>query len=158
MKARTHDVFSVGAGWYLLSLLSALSLDAMLVTIWLSLSVNFVIDAAGHSTGFSGRPSRTRLTHSVFTAPLWGGALGFGSAYLGAGLGFSSSDSYSMALWSLAGAVIALGHLLLDGLTQAGVYYWKRRMAIAHFSYDNPLLNAGFTVAGVVLALLAFLR
>jgi hypothetical protein len=60
-----------------------------------------------------------------------------------------------MVLWTLAGAFVAIGHLFLDSLTQAGVYYWKHRMAIAHFRYDNPALNGTFVLLGLGLVVLA---
>ena len=70
MKAITHYTFSAGASVYALSELGLLSWHSIAIALWLSLAVNYSIDALGHSN--AGTPSRTRLTHSVFTAPLWG--------------------------------------------------------------------------------------
>lgn len=56
-----------------------------------------------------------------------------------------------MVLWASIGALIALGHLLLDSLTGAGVYFTRNRIALAHFKYDNLALNLAFIVAGILL-------
>lgn len=156
MKARTHYLFSTGAGLYILSSLGALSVEWGLLVLWLSLAVNFFIDAAGHSPNQDGHPSRTRFTHSVFTAPAWGGLFGATSGYALFAPGLAGAESSQLALWAVAGALIALGHLFLDSLTQAGVYCCKQRIAIAHFSYNNFLLNAGFSLLGLILAFAAF--
>jgi hypothetical protein len=129
VKAKTHNIFSAGTTFYLLSLLGSFSLASAAMALWLSFSVNFLIDAAGHSRGRSGGPSRTRLTHSVFTAPLWGAAVGFASIYVASHAGVFPIISSLVWFWALVGVLIAFGHLFLDSLTQAGVYYWKHRIA-----------------------------
>jgi hypothetical protein len=58
-----------------------------------------------------------------------------------------------IAFWTIVGAIIAIGHLLLDSLTGAGVYFTRKRIALAHFSYNNQLLNLGFILAGIYLAI-----
>lgn len=158
MKAKTHYVFSAGAGLYILSLTGTLSIGSAILVVWLSFVVNFLIDALGHSRGKTGNPSRTLLTHSVFTAPLWGAASGYLTVYALSRVEGPSTDTTYLALWTAVGAFIAFGHLFLDSLTQAGVYYWRSRIAIAHFAYDNPLLNAGFILIGAGLCLLALLH
>ena len=60
-----------------------------------------------------------------------------------------------ISFWMIIGAIIASGHLMLDSLTEAGVYLARRRVAVAHFSYDNQFLNAGFIVAGMCLAVMS---
>jgi hypothetical protein len=56
-----------------------------------------------------------------------------------------------IAFSTIIGSIIAAGHLLLDGLTEGGVYFTRRRMALAHFRYDNRPLNLGFIAAGIFL-------
>lgn len=152
MKQLTHYVFSAGVCFYALSALGLLSFSSILVSLWLSLSVNYIIDVLGHT--FRGAPSRTRLTHSVFTAPLWGGLVSMASIEVLS----RTTPSFllpSSFLWVGTGILIATGHLFLDSMTQAGVYLWKERIAIAHFRYNNIALNAGFIAAGSLLVLLA---
>ena len=88
MKEVTHYIFSLGAGLYLLHLalpyLPFASQESILtiLTIWLAFSVNRIIDSIGHTfrnTQYGELPVRSWSTHSVFTAPLWGAAVGFAS-------------------------------------------------------------------------------
>ncbi|MDG6926374.1 MAG: DUF1286 domain-containing protein [Nitrososphaerota archaeon] len=153
MKEITHYVFSTGASLYALSVLGLLTWPAGAASVWLSISVNYVIDLLGHSN--RGHPSRTRLTHSVLTAPFWGASISFVSVVIFAWLTSSKTEVQTVMLWAVAGALVAMGHLFLDSLTQAGVYYWKHRMAIAHFRYDNPALNGSFALFGLGLIILA---
>jgi hypothetical protein len=156
MKALTHYIFSVGVSFYVLSVLGQLSWYPIALALWLSLSVNYVIDALGHS--MVGTPSRTRLTHSIFTAPLWGAIISSLSVYIFSQVVPSGPELAVLGFWTTMGILIALGHLFLDSMTQAGVYYWRNRMAIAHFKYDNLALNAAFILAGLGLAFLAILQ
>lgn len=155
LKEFTHCAFSVGASLYLLSRMHLLSAASFIAGIWLSFSVNLLIDVLGHTR--TGVPSRTRLTHSVFTAPLWGASTGYAS-YLVVSQILSLQTSPNLVLWVSAGVLTSLGHLFLDSMTQAGVYSWNRRMAVAHFKYDNPALNAGFVLTGVALSAMAILQ
>ena len=153
MKQLTHYVFSAGICIYALSVFGFLSFASILVSLWLSLSINYVIDILGHT--LRGTPARTRLTHSVFTAPLWGGSVSLASIQV-LSRAASSFLLPSMSLfWVGAGILIAMGHLFLDSMTQAGVYLWKDRVAIAHFRYNNLALNAGFIAAGLLFTLVA---
>ena len=120
------------------------------LAIVLSLLVNLAIDELGHVTR-RGFVSRSPLTHSVFTAPLWGGAIGYlvwrGGVELGLGTGGQEW------LFVLLGAAVAWSHLLLDSVTERGVFLFTQRIALAHFSSRNVLLNVVFVVLGVALVL-----
>jgi hypothetical protein len=153
MKELTHFTFSAGACVYLLSLLDKLTWSSAAIVLWLSLAINYIIDALGHSRGAA--PSRTRITHSVFTAPLWGALVSFISIGVTSHAVPSHLQFPPSLLWIAAGISIAMMHLLLDSLTQAGVFYWKSRIALAHFRYDNLALNAGFAASGFFLIVLA---
>jgi hypothetical protein len=153
VKQLTHYVFSAGACIYALSLLGLLSLSSALVSVWLSLSINYVIDVLGHT--FRGTPSRTRLTHSIFTAPLWGGSVALTSIEVLSRVTSPSLLPSASLFWAGAGILIAMGHLFLDSMTQAGIYFWKERIALAHFRYNNIALNAGFIALGLLFLLLA---
>ena len=70
----THLVFGAGAA---IALSPTLSADLRLyLACVLSLFVNLAIDELGHVTR-GGFVSRSPLTHSIFTAPLWGGVIGY---------------------------------------------------------------------------------
>lgn len=155
MKAVTHYAFSAGVSVYLLSIFGLLSFSSVLFALWLSFSVNYVIDVAGHANR-NGNPVRTRLTHSVFTAPLWGALVSAASLFFLLQVARWGSPAV-VVLWITAGTLVALGHLMLDSMTQAGVYYWKHRIAMAHFRYDNPAVNLGFIVLGLGLLGVALL-
>jgi hypothetical protein len=153
MKLLTHYVFSTGTCIYALSVLGLLSFSSILLSLWLSLSINYVIDVLGHT--FRGTPSRTRLTHSLFTAPFWGGLVSLASIQVLSRATPPFVLPSTSLFWVGAGVLIAMGHLFLDSMTQAGVYFWKDRMAIAHFRYNNLALNAGFIAAGLLFVSLA---
>ncbi len=55
------------------------------------------------------------------------------------------------------GIVLAYSHLLLDALTEGGVYLWRRRIALAHLRYNNLILNGAFAALGVLLVFAALL-
>ena len=154
MKEITHYLFSIGLSFYVLSLLRNPDVNCLLMAAWLSISVNFIIDVVGH-VSHNGVSSRSWVTHSVFTAPIWGGLVGgFTVAAICVVLALRPNWAYIL-FWAIVGAIIAIGHLALDSLTEAGVYFTRRRVALAHFSYDNRLLNAGLGVAGICLAVLS---
>jgi len=156
MKALTHYTFSVGASLYALSVFGTLSLYSAAAAFWLSWSVNFIVDALGHS--MTGPPTRTMLTHSVFTAPLWGAAVALASVSVFSRLFAWNPPLAELEFWGAAGSLVAMGHLFLDSMTQAGVYYWRNRIAIAHMRYDNPVLNAAFILAGLALVTMTVLQ
>ncbi len=154
MKALTHYLFSTGVSFGLLSLSHALTSGSIVMALWLSLSINYLIDVLGHVSR-KGNPTRTRLTHSVLTAPVWGAlvaAISLGAALRASGSGLPWEP---LALWTFMGALVSAEHLFLDSLTEAGIYASKRRIAIAHFNYDNIALNIGFTLLGVLLIMVS---
>jgi uncharacterized protein DUF1286 len=155
LKALTHDIFSLGVALYLLHVERPTALPDLLLVVWLAFASNELIDALGHVTR-RGVPARSSWTHSVFTAPAWGVAAGVLSARtldLITGQAFSASQ----ALLAIElGAVIGFSHLLLDALTEGGVFLRGRRVALAHMRYDNPVLNGAFSALGLLLALAAF--
>jgi hypothetical protein len=89
---------------------------------------------------------------------LWGAIISSLSVYIFSQVVPSGPELAVLGFWTTMGILIALGHLFLDSMTQAGVYYWRNRMAIAHFKYDNLALNAAFILAGLGLAFLAILQ
>ena len=146
MKMLTHVVFGAGA---VMALLTTYPYDARLVLAFsTSLVVNFAIDTFGH-TMHGDFVARSPLTHSLLSAPIWGGALGYVLWAAGADSGLAGA-SFEVAFVA-AGVVVALAHLLLDSLTERGVYFVTKRVALAHFGSSNILLNGAFAVIGVLL-------
>ncbi|MGC8558584.1 MAG: DUF1286 domain-containing protein [Nitrososphaeria archaeon] len=136
MKLITHYAFAVG-------LLALAFPHQLLFAVLLGIAVNFIIDL-GHASA-NGLPRRSYLTHSVFTAPLIGFAVGAITAYLG----LSAGISLNLAVVSLMGVLSALAHLLLDSITEGGIFIFRNRFALAHFKYNNAVLNIFFLLIGI---------
>jgi len=155
LKAVTHNIFSFGLSVFLLSRTGHLSVLSLFAALWLTFAVNTLIDVFGH-TRKNDIPVRSFITHSVFTAPLWGASVGFATIVLPYSILNLSADSSFELLGAALGVTMAYSHLLLDSLTQAGVYLGRGRIAIAHMSYDNPALNLAFIVLGLLLLAAGF--
>src|SRR5260370_29916467 len=96
-------------------------------------------------------------THSICTAPVWGIALAVASVYLlDMVIGQSMTTSQTLFAAGL-GTMLAYSHLLLDALTEGGVYLGRRRVALAHLRYNNVILNGAFGFVGVLLRLAALI-
>jgi Protein of unknown function (DUF1286) len=155
LKAITHDVFSLGVGIYLVYHIQPPTLSLLVLLVWLAFATNELIDVLGHVRR-GGRPARSFWTHSVFTAPVWGIAAALASAYV-LDIVLCEAMTTSQALFAGGlGAVFACSHLLLDALTEGGVYLGRRRVALAHMRYDNLVLNGAFSAFGALLILATF--
>jgi hypothetical protein len=156
LKAITHDVFSLGVGIYLVHYIDRLpTLSLLVLVVWLALATNELIDVLGHVTK-GGRPVRSFWTHSVFSAPMWGIAAALVSArVLDTIIGQAMTTSQALFVGEL-GVIFAYSHLLLDAVTEGGVYLGRRRVALAHLRYDNLVLNGAFTALGVLLLFATF--
>jgi Protein of unknown function (DUF1286) len=153
MRIATHDIFSAGLLYAFLSPPNFFGprLLAFLVGVVLSFSVNHLIDGLGHRRR-DGRPVRTPLTHSVLTAPLWGAGAGY-AVYIAveqAGLG----GRLGLVGLVVAGVLAAYSHLLLDSVTEGGVFVLTKRVAIAHFRSRNRVLNGAFVLLGLMMFVL----
>ena len=144
----THLVFGIGTA---VALGTALPADVRLaLAVVLSLAVNMAMDELGH-VNRRGLSHRSALTHSVMTGPIWGGAIGYlawlGWYQLGSGAG-------AFEWWFvILGAAVAGSHLLLDSMTEGGVFLLRHRVALAHFRSRNSALNGAFVILGVALVL-----
>ena len=144
----THVVFGAGV---VSALFASLPFDVRLPLAGASsILVNFVVDAFGH-TRHGGFVARSPLTHSVVTAPVWGGALGY--VLWAAGMNFGLVGASLEEVFLVGGVVAALAHLFLDSMTEKGVYFITNRFALTHFGSGNSLLNAGFVACGLALLL-----
>ncbi len=156
MKAVTHNLFSIGVGLYLLfRVMPAPSPFYLLLVVWSAFATNWLIDVLGH-VNRGGMSVRTFWTHSIFIAPFWGIAVSVASLYvLDAVTGLEMTTLQAVFAAGL-GAVLAYSHLLLDALTEGGVFFARRRIALAHVRNNNGVLNAAFAGIGVVLVLATF--
>ncbi|MDG7044066.1 MAG: DUF1286 domain-containing protein [Nitrososphaerota archaeon] len=149
MRLIAHDIFAFGLGTYVLAQLGAGIASSAALAFLLSVAVNRIIDAGHYQK--KGRPARSHLTHSVFTAPIWG---------LLVGLAISSIALFVLHVdlllpGAIAGTLAAFAHLFLDSLTEGGIFLWKKRMALAHFKYNNGLANGLAIMAGVLMLVAA---
>lgn len=148
MRMLTHIVFGAGV---VVALFPSLPFGARFaLTGAVSIMVNFAIDAFGH-TRHGGFVARSPLTHSVVTAPIWGGALGYVVWAAGSSLGATGVGAEEPFI--AAGIVVAVAHLFLDSFTERGVYLLTKRAALAHFRSGNPALNWVFIGLGALLFL-----
>lgn len=156
MKSLTHNLFSLGVGVYLVFRIAQPPTAIYLVlVVWSAFATNAVIDVLGH-VNKQGRSVRAFWTHSIFVAPLWGIAVSVSSLYVleaAAGSGMTSSEEIFAAG---LGAVLAYSHLMLDALTEGGIFFTRRRIALAHLRNNNLVLNAMFAGLGVALLLATF--
>jgi|ECHnycMinimDraft_1075156.scaffolds.fasta_scaffold08657_2 hypothetical protein len=142
MKLRTHYVFSLG----LLSLLDSFILNDFLEVIIISgiisVTANNVIDYLGHE--IRGKyVSRTPRTHTLPRSIGWGLLTSLPIVLASYFLLYSPTEL--MLITILDGVIVGPSHMLLDIFTEKGIYHkvngkW-RRIALAHFSYDNPIVN-----------------
>ncbi|AWS00704.1 DUF1286 domain-containing protein [Metallosphaera hakonensis] len=146
MKLVTHYVFTTG----ILTIMATPFLgfySGLIFSFIISWVSNTLIDRLGHETR-GGYIRRTPRTHTLFRSIPWGLIPAVPIAILG-------GDLPIMVLGVIAGP----SHMLLDVFTERGIYVkrcgkWKR-LALAHFSYNNPLVNGIAIVIGALLLYLA---
>jgi hypothetical protein len=151
LKSLTHNLFSLGVGLFLLLRTEQPPnvLDVLLV-IWLAFATNWVIDSLGH-TSRNGLSVRSFRTHSVLLAPIWGITIALVSLFLlDTGIG-QKMTTPEVVYFAGLGEALAFSHLLLDALTEGGVFLVRRRIALAHLRNNNIIANGAFLVLGVLL-------
>jgi len=143
---------------YVVSLLGYPLLVTIILVAVATVFTNAIIDSVGH-THRGGIPRRTWVTHSIVTAPLWGAAgWAFVLVVAAALVGVFPPGTFLLEYFAWLGALAGWSHLVLDSVTEGGVFSFDGSLrALAHFAYDNPLLNLGFSALGVVLVLMAIL-
>jgi hypothetical protein len=154
MKLRTHYVFSLGLLSLLDSLLLSDFLEVIIISGIISVTANNVIDYLGHE--IRGKyVSRTPRTHTLPRSIGWGLLT---TVPIVLALYFLSSTELIL-ITILDGVIVGPSHMLLDVFTERGIYHkvngrW-RRIALAHFSYDNPIVNGLAIIAGVIMLFVA---
>ncbi|HUI00604.1 MAG TPA: DUF1286 domain-containing protein [Nitrososphaerales archaeon] len=158
MKSATHNLFSIGLMIWIVTLFGDPLVILLLLATVATVLTNALIDELGHANE-DGVKRRTFLTHSVITAPFWGAAVWAIVLIIpAASLGIFPPDPVLLRFFASLGVLAAWSHLLLDSLTEGGVFVSSfQRRALAHFAYDNWPLNLGFSVLGVFLLFAALL-
>jgi hypothetical protein len=154
VKALTHDIFSTGVALYVFPIAYQMGhlplVTDLLLVVWLAFATNKVIDVVGHKSR-GGYSIRSFWTHSIFTAPIWGITIVAVSLYL-LDIIAGQAMTASQALFAAGiGVILAYSHLFLDSLTEGGVFFWRRRLALAHFRNNNQVLNGIFAMLGAAL-------
>ncbi|MDG6933270.1 MAG: DUF1286 domain-containing protein [Nitrososphaerota archaeon] len=156
MRLFTHTTFSWGAGtllFYIIGMnyytplvwaLGRYLWVFMLVVSWLG---NNMIDKLGHGVTPQGYPKRLPRTHSIFTAPIWGGLAAILVTWVATQIPFLGVQFYWQDAIAI-GVFVAYSHLFLDSLTMAGIYFTTKRIAIMHLSWDSPIGNGLAILAG----------
>jgi hypothetical protein len=158
LKSNTHNLFSIGLMIWIITLFGDPLVVMLLLAAVATVFTNAIIDELGHTTT-DGVPRRRFLTHSIITAPFWGAAA-WALVFIvpATSLGLFPPDPVLLWFFASLGVLAAWSHLLLDSLTESGVFAFSfRRQALAHFAYDNWTLNLSFSLLGVVLLFAALL-
>jgi hypothetical protein len=161
MKLRSHFVFSVGLLVLVTSFIVSSFYFSLLVSSFISVLGNSVIDKLGHREVLTRRgqvPVRTPLTHTLPRSVFWGLIASIPVIILLSLLyGIVFNAEIFTAL--IGGILVGPSHMLLDVFTERGIYVKRngkwRRFALAHFSYDNPLVNGLAILLGVIMLLAA---
>jgi len=143
----------------LLFLVDSLIVDSsfylLILTGIISVVANNVIDFLGHE--IKGKYiARTPRTHTLPRSIGWGLLVTLPIAVI---LYYFYPDYYLLYAIVLDGLIVGPSHMLLDVFTERGIYVKRngkwRRFALAHFSYDNPLVNGLAILLGVIMLLAA---
>ncbi|MGC8773339.1 MAG: DUF1286 domain-containing protein [Conexivisphaera sp.] len=155
MRLATHYIFTIGLLAMAVRPILPIA-GALLVAAWLGLTTNWFIDHMGHEMR-NGIPRRKAGTHSIPGAIAVGVVFGVVPVILTALLGTPSAGiplppvPLLALLMAALGALAGLSHLLLDALTEGGIYYHGSRWALAHWRYDNVGANALFALLGLLM-------
>jgi hypothetical protein len=153
LKLYVHDIFTTGIlaeiGCHIYNKDSVLLAVAFL----LSFLGNHLIDKIGHSKNRQGWFIRNRLGHTITGATI----IGFIPALLI--FIFYFYIFHQIQYWILfLGLFVGILHLSLDIITEKGIYIGKKRFALAHFSYNNYLVNSFFALIGVALIFIVLIN
>lgn len=147
MKFKTHDIFGTGVltlvGAYFTS-----SVYSLIAAAIIAIASTRIIDGFGHVRNAYGMPVRTARTHCPSRAFIFG--------FVPAVIFYIWASNYGWKLglagpyWFvfIQGALAGQLHLLLDLPTGEGIFVNKKRMAAAHFAYDDPVINTFFILLG----------
>lgn len=158
MLLRTHIMFS----WGLSSIVAALAVNQPVLSIGATLPssyiINYLIDMLGHEERH-GHPVRSPRTHTIGRSLLL--SLLIGMPYSLALYYVVHLTIIQLSALATSMALVGWSHLLLDSVTEGGVFIRRRgrwvRFSLAHFRFNNPVLNGFFTILGLAMLILSAL-
>jgi hypothetical protein len=121
----------------------------------ISVVANNLIDFLGHEV--KGKYiARTPRTHTFPRSIGWGLLVSIPLVII---LYYFYPDYHLMSAVILDGLMVGPSHMLLDIFTERGIYHkvnrkWKR-IALAHFSYDDPFANGLAFLLGIIMLFIA---
>ncbi len=158
MKLLTHYVFSMG----LLTLLLALGRnpfpESLFLALIMSVTGNLIIDGLGHEER-RGYVRRTPLTHTIPRSIFWGALPGIAIIIL---LYYLSGRMIELIYVEIILSSLLMGpsHMILDIFTERGIFVKRRgrwvRLALAHFSYNDVLVNGAAMIMGLLMIFTAY--
>lgn len=154
MKIKTHNIFNIGVLTYIGAFFTV-PLYSLISAVLISFPANTIIDKYGHEKNGLGIPVRTYRTHSPIRALFWGmmpAIILFIAVYYLKNR-FSLPAPYFILIQGLFSGEL---HLLLDLPTEGGIFINKKRFALGHFAYNNPLLNFLGIIIGLFLIYISF--
>jgi len=158
LKSITHNLFSIGLMLFVVSSFGYPAVITVMLVVIATVFTNLLIDMVGHSR-LGGVSRRTWFTHSIITAPFWGAAAWSLSLVIPAAIVGVFPPNLLLAFFASLGVLAGWSHLLLDSVTEGGVFAFDgRRRALAHFPYDSLPLNIAFSALGLTLLLLAIFQ
>jgi hypothetical protein len=156
MKIKTHNFFNIGV-LTLFGTFFTIPLYSFISAIIITSPANRIIDTYGHEKNGLGMPVRTYRTHSPLRALFWGfvpALLLFAAVYyIKKGYEPFFPTPYFILLQGLLSGEL---HLLLDLPTEGGIFINKKRFALGHFAYNNPLINFAGILVGLFLIYITF--
>jgi len=158
LKLLTHYVFSMG----LLTLLLALGRnpfpESLFLALIMSVTGNLIIDGLGHEER-RGYVRRTPLTHTIPRSIFWGALPGIAIIIL---LYYLSGRMIELIYVEIILSSLLMGpsHMILDIFTERGIFVKRRgrwvRLALAHFSYNDVLVNGAAMIMGLLMIFTAY--
>jgi hypothetical protein len=160
MLLKTHDIFTAGVLSLTGSLITGNPGFAVFTAFVISLTSNFTIDYFGHENKWINgikRPVRTYKTHSFLRCAIYGfmpAAALYAFFFYAGRHGSYPFIRTGIGFILIQGVLAGPSHLLLDWPTEGGIFVKSKgrwvRNSLAHFKYNNFLVNAAASLAGVI--------
>lgn len=163
MLLRTHYIFSTG----LLTLVNSILIHNFYINLiisgTISVAANSLIDRFGHEIK-GPYIARSPKTHTVPRSILWGLIPSIFVIFLLEQVTNHILGEYTklIPLLFVDGVIVGPSHMLLDVFTERGIYIKKngkwKRFALAHYRYNDPVINGISFLAGVIMLYFAFAK
>jgi len=159
MKLKTHYMFSFGLSSLALTIFGVPLIPTIAISLFVSFVGNIIIDKIGHDMSETGQVlRRSPRTHTVPRSVFWGVVSSLPLLFI---IYLIQYDYINLMIASIiSGVIVGPSHMLLDSLTEKGIYVKKNgsweRAALAHRKFDDPLGNGLAVISGIVMFVLAF--